>query len=254
MMRIRSGALFGVAAMTGLAGLPAACRAAEQATALDVKASGEKTFYVNSRAGNSQVTIFSQSTLEDFTTVCNQVGGEWRVDPKNLESLRGRYALRVEDLHTGIDLRDHDLRGADWFDAAKYPEIVIEITKIEDAKKASANTATLKLIGTCQIHGKSNPVSIPCTLAYLDESPLTKKLVNGDVIRMRAEFEFRLSDYGITGPPGSDTIGVKVSDVQAVRVTIFGATERPPEPLAADTQPATAPVKPPPPPPRPKGP
>ncbi len=254
MMRFRRNVLFGVGTAVALTALLAARPAAAQPAALDVKASGEKTFYVNSRAGNSQITIFSESTLEDFTTVCNQVGGQWQVDPKNLASLRGRYALRVEDLRTGIDLRDHDLKGPDWFDAAKYPEIVVEITKAEDVKKVNANTATLKLVGTCGIHGKTNPVSIPCTLAYLDESPLTKKLVNGDVIRLRAEFEFKLSDYGITGPAGSDTIGIKVADVQAVKVTVFGATERPPEPLRPDTQPAaTSPAKPPPPPPRPKG-
>jgi polyisoprenoid-binding protein YceI len=238
-----------VLTLTALAAVFAARPAAAQTTALDVKASGEKKFYVNSRAGNSQVTILSQSTLEDFTTVCNQVGGEWTIDPKKLESLRGRFALRIENLHTGIDLRDHDLRGAEWFDAAKYPEIVVEITKAEGAKKVNATTATLTLVGTCTLHGKTNPVSIACTLAYLDESPVTKKLVNGDVIRLRAEFEFKLSDYGVSGPPGSDTVGLKVSDVQAVKVTVFGATERPPDPLRPDTQPTNqAPVSPPPPP------
>jgi polyisoprenoid-binding protein YceI len=225
--------------------------AAAQPTALDVKAAGEKTFYVNSRAGNSQVTILSQSTLEDFTTVCNQVGGQWQVDPRNIESLHGRFSLRVEHMHTGIELRDHDLREPAWFDAAKYPEVVIEITKAEEVKKTGASAAALKLVGTCALHGKVRPISIPCTMTYLDESPVTMKLVKGDVVRLRAEFEVKLSDYGITGPPGSETIGLKVSDTQAIKVTIFGATERPPEELRPDKEPATtAPVRPPPPPPK----
>ena len=207
-----------------------------QGTALDVKASGEKTFYVNPRAGNSQVTVFSQSTLEDFTTVCNQVRGEWKLDPRNLESLRGQFALRVEDMRTGIALRDRDLRGPDWFDAEHYPEVVIEVARVQDVKKVEPNTATMKLVGTCAIHGKTNPVEIPCTLSYLDESPQTMNLVKGDVIRIRAQFSVKLSDYGITGPPGTNTIGLKVSDQQDIRVTIFGATERPPEALKADTE------------------
>jgi polyisoprenoid-binding protein YceI len=221
------------------------------ATGLDVKASGEKTFYVNPRAGNSQVTVFSQSTLEDFTTVCNRVSGEWQIDPKNLETLHGKFSMRVENMHTGIDVRDRDLRGADWFDAARYPEIAIEITKVEDVKKQDANTAAMKFVGTCSMHGHTNPVSIPCTLAYLDESPMTMKLVKGDVIRIRAEFKVKLSDYGITGPPGTQTIGVKVSDDQDIKVTVFGATEKPPADLAVDKESATggAEVPPPPPPP-----
>ncbi len=237
-----------VGAIVVLAALPQAARA----TALDVKASGEKTFFVNPRAGNSQVTIFSQSTLEDFTTVCNRVSGQWQLDPKNVESFRGRFAMRVEDMHTGIDVRDRDMRNSDWFDAARFPEIAVDVAKVEDVKKASANSATMKLVGTCSMHGKSNPVAIPCTLAYLDESPMTMKLVKGDVIRIRAEFEVKLSDYGIMGPPGTETIGVKVSDAQAIKVTIFGATEKPPAELTVDKEPATGgPAVPPPPPPPP---
>jgi polyisoprenoid-binding protein YceI len=213
-------------------------------TALEVKASGEKTFYVNPRAGNSQVTVFSQSTLEDFTTVCNQVSGQWQLDPRNLESLRGRFALRVADMYTGLDLRDRDLRGPDWFDAEHYPEVLVEVAKVEDVKKVTASTATMKLVGTCAMHGKTNPVEIPCTLAYLDESPQTMNLVKGDVIRIRAQFGVKLSDFGITGPRGSNTIGLKVSDQQDIRVTVFGATERPPEALKTDTeQPAKSPVQ-----------
>ncbi|MBP9025359.1 MAG: YceI family protein [Phycisphaerae bacterium] len=223
------------------------------ATGLDVNASGPKTFYVNPRAGNSQVTVFSRSTLEDFTTVCNRVSGEWQVDPKNLETFRGRFSLRVEDMHTGIELRDRDMRGAEWFDAARYPEVVIEISRAENVRPASANSASMNLVGTCTMHGQTNPVSIPATLAYMVESPQTMKLVKGDVIRIRAEFTVKLSDYGITGPRGSEIIGVKVSDEQEVKVTIFGATEKPPEELAVDTQPAAGggAVPPPPPPPPP---
>jgi polyisoprenoid-binding protein YceI len=221
-----------------LAGLLALVASAK-ATALDVKATGPKTMYVDGRAGNNQVSIFSQSTLEDFTTVCNKVTGKCQLDPKNIESFTGRFSLRVEDLHTGIDLRDTHLRSADWFDAAKNPEVVIEVTKVEDVKKTDAGTATLKLIGTCALHGKTMPVSIPATLTYLDETPETMKRVKGDLIRIRAEFGVKLSDFGITGPPASDTIGMKVSDAQAIKVTVFGSTEAPAADLQVD-KPATS--------------
>ena len=45
------------------------------ATALDTKAVGAKTFYVDQRAGANQVVIISQSTIEDFTSVINSGGG-----------------------------------------------------------------------------------------------------------------------------------------------------------------------------------
>jgi polyisoprenoid-binding protein YceI len=219
-------------------------------TALDVKASGKKTFYVNPRAGNSQVSVFSQSTLEDFTTVCNRVSGLCTFDPKNLETFAGKFSLRVEDMNTGIGLRNEHLRSADWFDAAKHPEVVVEFTKVEEVRKTEANVASMKLVGKCSMHGKSNPIAVPCTLSYLDESPTTQKTVKGDLIRIRAEFSVKLSDYGITGPTGAEVIELKVSDVQALKVSVFASTEPPPKELQPDKEPAsTAPaVKPPPPP------
>jgi polyisoprenoid-binding protein YceI len=219
-----------------------------QPTALDVKATGEKAFYIDDRAGNNQVSIFSQSTLEDFTTVCNKVSGECKVDPKNIETFTGRFSLRVEDMRTGIELRDTHLRSPDWFDAEKNPEVVIEIAKVQDVKKTEPGTVSLKLVGTCSMHGKSGSVTIPATLTYLDETPTTMKRVKGDLIRIRAEFDVKLSDYGITGPPGSDTIGLKVSEVQAIKVTVFGSTEKPAQALQVDKTPTTtAPSKPKPP-------
>jgi polyisoprenoid-binding protein YceI len=236
-----------LAALTPLlANCPA--RGLAQGTALDVKATGKKTFYVDGRAGNNQVSILSQSTLEDFTVVCNKVTGQCDLDPKSVESLRGKFSVRVEDLRTGIDLRDEHLRTADWLDAAKSPEIIIEVTGIEDAKKTGANQASLVLVGTCTVRGKTNPIKIPTDLVYLDESPTTMKRVKGDLLRLRSEFKLKLSDYGITGPPGSDVIGLKVADTLDVRVTVFGSTEKAPENLAPDKEaPASSPVKPPPP-------
>jgi polyisoprenoid-binding protein YceI len=223
--------------------------------ALDVKATGEKIFYVDGRAGNNQVSVFSQSTLEDITIVCNKVSGQCRIDPKNVGSFKGRFSIRVEDLRTGIDLRDTHLRASEWLDATKYPEVVIEVNKVEDARKTEPNTATMKLIGTCAMHGKTNKVSIPATVTYLDETPVTMKRVKGDLLRIRAEFEVKLSDYAISGPPASETIGLKVADAQAVKVTVFGSTEAPPEPLKPDSGPTTtSPEKPKPPTPPDQGP
>lgn len=217
-------------------------------TGLDVKASGTKTIYVDSRAGNNQVAIASQSSLEDFTVVCNQVQGECKLDPKALEKLSGKFSLKVEDMRTGIELRDTHLRSADWLDASKYPEVVITVEKAEEVKKTEANSATMTLVGTCAVHGKANPVRIPCTLTYVDESPTTMKRAKGDLLRLRAEFSLKLSDYGITGPAGSDIVGLKVAEKLDIKSTIFGSTEPAAQPLKADKDAAgTTPAKPKPP-------
>jgi polyisoprenoid-binding protein YceI len=215
-------------------------------TALDVKAKGLKTFYVDDRAGANQVSVFSESTLEDFTIVCNKLGGQCSLDPQNVETFKGEFALRVEDLRTGIDLRDHHLRGPDWLDAAKYPKVIIKVIRVEDVKKADPNTASMTLISKCTFHGRTGDLRIPATVTYLDESPKTMERVKGDLLRLRGRFQIKLSDHGVYGPVGgANAVGLKVADVMPVRVTIFGSTERPPDPLKPDTAgPATQPTGP----------
>lgn len=212
----------------------AAGQSADTKTALDVKGRGPKTFYADSRVGNNQVTFFSESTLEDFTGVCNQVAGQCELDPAHVEAFRGRFSLKVEDMTTGIALRDEHMRGPQWLDAEKHAQIVIEIEKAEDVKKTAADTVSLTLVGACALHGKKQAVRIPATLRYLDETPETMRRVKGDLIRIRAAWELKLSDFGVTGPPGSDVIGLKVSDTIRLKVTVFGSTEKPPEALQAD--------------------
>lgn len=220
--------------------------AAQTRTVLDVKADGQKTFYVNDRVGNNQITFFSESTLEDFTGVCNRIGGQFTINPRHVESLTGRFSLRVENMKTGIDLRDRHLRSADWLDAGTHPEIVIEITGVEDVKKAAGDTAKMTLVGKCSLHGKTRDVRLAATLKYLDESPKTQRRAKGDLILLRSKFGVKLSDYGIGGPQGSDVIGLKVSNEIEVRVTVFGSTERPPDDLKADDASGTPARRPPP--------
>lgn len=220
--------------------------AAGQSTALETKASSHKSFYCDDRAGNNQVTMFSESTLEDFTGVCNRVSGQCVLDPRKVESFSGRFSIRVEDLKTGMDLRDQHMIGPEWLNAAKYPEVSVQIDKVEDVKKTGTTTASLMLVGTCSLHGKTLPVRIPATLAYLDETPETMRRVKGDLIRIRADFEVKLADYGINGPAGSDFIGLKVAETVRIKVTVFGSTEPPADPLKVDrpdkpTKPSAAP-------------
>ena len=206
------------------------------ATSLDVKATGAKTFYIDGRAGNNQISVFSESTLEDFTSICNRVRGECKLDPKNLETFIDHFSFRWKDLDTGIPLRNEQMLSADWMDAEHYPEVVVEIRKVEDVKKTGENTADMVMVGTCTMHGVTRPVRIPVKLAYLDQSPETMKRIAGDLMRVRGAFDVKLSDYGIMGPKGSNMVGLKVSDVQKVKFTVLGSTSKPPEELKADTR------------------
>ena len=74
-----------------------------QPVALDVKATGDKTFYVDGRAGNNQVSVFSQSTLEDFTVVCNKVQAALDAANPELPHYKQVRAFHVVDEAFTID-------------------------------------------------------------------------------------------------------------------------------------------------------
>ena len=42
--------------------------------------------------------------------------------------LSGRLVIRADSVRTGIGMRDHHLQAADFFDAERFPEIVVELT------------------------------------------------------------------------------------------------------------------------------
>jgi polyisoprenoid-binding protein YceI len=210
-----------------------------KATSLEVKARGMKTFYVDPAAGRNQVAIFSESTLEDFTIVCNEVVGEWQFNPQNVEQIKGKFSVKVEDLRTGIELRDHHLVSPDWLDAARYPLITVTIERAEAVKKTAANAVTMTMVGNCNLHGATHDVRIPSALTFLDETPKTMERVKGDLIRLRAEFQIKLADYQVRGPTGSDTVGLKVAEVMPIKASVFGSTEKPHPPLTVD-QPGAA--------------
>lgn len=201
------------------------------ATALDVKASGPKTFYIDQRVGANQVVIYSQSAIEDFTSVINRVTGQFQLDPRDLEHIKGDVRMRVTDIRTGTDLRDADLYGPEWLDAARYPLIEIRILRAENVRKTAANTATMTLVGTCSMHGETRDVLIHATVIYLDQSPITMQRAAGVLVSVRASFDLKLSDYKVAGPETSKMIGLRVADVQPIRVSVFASSEEPPPAL-----------------------
>ena len=175
----------------------------EKPTELEVKGRGPKTFYANSRAGNSQVTFFSESALEDFTGVCNRIGGQCTVDPQHIESFAGRFYLRLKDLDTGIDLRNQHMLEPDWFDAAKYPEVVIEIKGVngsftrDNVNQVDSHRERLKLPPNTPGLLIMNTKMTAESLGDKDEAPhadIIQKAVQDNVLLIRTLDLLRIAD------------------------------------------------------------
>jgi polyisoprenoid-binding protein YceI len=98
-----------------------------------------------------------------------------------------KATIKVQSIDTGIKDRDDDLRSNNFFDAAKYPDISFESTRIE--KQGDHLLAK----GTLTMHGVPHEIALPVSLTGSFTDPKTGKQVNG----FAANITLNRRDYGI---------------------------------------------------------
>lgn len=189
-------------------------------------------FYVNDPAGRDWVTFKSTAPLEDIVGTTTEITGYLVFDPDNpTKGGKGELHVPVASLNTGIPLRDNHLQGGVWLDAENHPHLSLTITDVRNVKevKSSDNFQTygVELVGELTIKGKSRDIEIPGRVTYLKETEQTRQKMAGNLLAARAEFDIKLADYSITGPPGAGLIGTKVGESVSVEVSIMGTTHHP---------------------------
>lgn len=103
----------------------------------------------------------------------------------------GEFTVKVTDLKTGAAGRDEHLRGDEWLDAAKFPDLKLTITKLEQLKPT-----VFKMEGTWSMHGKQQAISAWANVRYLPEMMYLGK----DVVRVKTSFTISLKAFGLTNP------------------------------------------------------
>ena len=144
----------------------------------------------------------------DFSDDTHAALGQLTIDAKGGGT--GAFTVKVTDLKTGSTSRDEHLRSGGWLDAEKFPEIKLEITKLERAKPT-----VFKMEGTWTMHGVSKPISAWANVRYIPELMHLGK----DVVRVKAAFDVSLKAHGMTN---SDIGSPAVSDTWRVEVVVLG--------------------------------
>jgi len=123
--------------------------------------------------------------------------------------------IKADSIDTGIERRDTHLKSADFFDAAKYPEITFQSKRVE--QKGDRYTA----IGTFTMHGVSKEISIPFIITGKYTNPQTKATTYGFSGRLKLNRQ----DYGISYQ--SKNMPNWISDEVEIELDLI--TARPPE-------------------------
>lgn len=126
------------------------------------------------------------------------------LDSADLTKSSVSVSMPLSGLHTGVAELDEHLQGPAFFDAAKYPDITFNSTKVE-----KAGTDELKVTGDLSIHGVTHPVTLQVHINKIGDNPMTKTPGAG----FDAQTTLKRSDFGIGAyvPNVSDAIGVHIT-------------------------------------------
>ncbi len=185
-------------------GRPSAPAAAESAAPVQVRPIAGVLRFDARPSGISHLNFVSDAPLETVEGLSTATTGSVTVDLANpSRNLTGSVQIPTSSLRTGNEMRDGHLAGAQWFDAARYPNIVFELRSTDITTAISPNTPVRgNLTGRLTLHGVTREVTLPVTVRTVPFTPDMSDMVafgiNADMLRVQGEFNVRLSDYGVS--------------------------------------------------------
>jgi polyisoprenoid-binding protein YceI len=150
----------------------------------------------------------------------NDFSGQIIYDDKDISKSSVKVAIKTASVNTDNTARDNDLRGANFLDVEKFPEITFQSKSVE--KKGDGYVAH----GTLTIHGVAKDVDLPFTL----NGPLATP--RGKVMGADAGLSINRMDYGVSWSRSLDGGGMVVSNDVKIELNVEARTT-PPAPPAA---------------------
>ena len=139
----------------------------------------------------------------------SDVSGTLELQPKNPAAAKLSIKIPVASVTTTSAKLTDELKGDQWLDAAKFPDITFVSTKVAPAGKDHA-----KVTGDLTLHGVTKPVTLDVTLVGAGVNPLSKKYTVG----FEATGTLKRSEFGVK------TYVPLIGD--ELHLTIAGAFER----------------------------
>jgi polyisoprenoid-binding protein YceI len=119
----------------------------------------------------------------------------------------GRVDIHVASLDTGIGRRDRHLLSADFFDAARFPEISVVVTGLEPTGGKAADLRT-----NFTIKGITGEVPLPVTITELSDGAIR---IAGEAKVDRARFGLDWNKFGVVAEAA--TVSAEAIFVRAPR-------------------------------------
>ncbi len=142
--------------------------------------------------------------FDDFT-------GDVQFDPDDPANSKLDFDIEVATINTKNDKRDGHLRGADFFDAEKFPLIIFRSRKIVK-KEAGVYDVT----GDLTMKGVTKEVTYPVTVL----GPVKAPMSGGTALGLEARFSVDRQEYGVNWNKALDNGGLLIGNDVDVVVSI----------------------------------
>jgi len=141
-----------------------------------------------------------------------KVSGTIDYDGKSVESLKADVSIDVTAINTGVDMRDKDLKSANFFEVEKYPTVTFKSKKVEPA-----GGGKFKLVGDLTMHGVTKEVALNVD----GPSQVLKQPNGGQRVGASATTTINRKDFGLlynraieAGPVVGEEIQIQI-DIEA---------------------------------------
>jgi polyisoprenoid-binding protein YceI len=133
-----------------------------------------------------------------------QVDGTIVYDPDNVAASSVEVTIPLAGLNSHVPKLDEHMRAADFFDAAKYPEISFRSTRVD-----SAGEGRLRVTGDLTVRDTTRPAVLDVTINKVGEHPMAKRPAAG----FDATTTLKRSEFGIGKlvPAVSDDITIRIT-------------------------------------------
>lgn len=189
--------------------------------------------YYFSPGDDTQLIVSSEAPIQRITASSRRVVG-YMVAPFELADadnpfIGGAARIPVASLATGWSAIDDTMLGPQFFDAAKFPEITVELQNASDAKREETDSKRgrwrLTFKGALTVKDKTIPVEFPAEINWIPFSWSTMNRFPGDLLTLRATLDLKLSDIGLT-VPGREYQG-RVADSLKIDLYVLANTTPP---------------------------
>jgi polyisoprenoid-binding protein YceI len=144
------------------------------------------------------------------------VEGSINFDDHDISKSSVNFKAKIDSVDTGIAGRDKHLKTADFFDAAKFPEMTFQSTRVEKKGK------NYMMTGDLTIKGVTKSVSFPFTITGAVKDPW-----GGTRFGVSAETTINRRDFGIDYGKAMAAGGMDVSDTVTVDLNFEAVKNEP---------------------------